>query len=825
MEEHKAVQNKFFALHAHFYQPPRENPWTDKIDPQPSAWPFHDWNSRIARECYLPNACARINDASGRVLELSNNYQYLNFNFGPTLFSWLEKNYPFYYARIVQAARESRERTGHSNAIAQAYNHIIMPLASFQDQLTQALWGIKEFEHRFGFKPEAMWLPETAANSDTLRLLIDLGMKYVILSPYQAEKIRRPGDKEWEDAALGNFNTNRPYAWHDTLPDGTRARNRSLAVFFYDGPLSKAAAFDDLTKDSSVFADRVAACYKHGEKDPQLVSLAVDGETFGHHHKFADMTLAHAFLHELKKRGIQTVNFGQYLAANPPQWEVCVKEGPDKEGTAWSCAHGVRRWKGGCDCGREGDFSLNWRLPLRAALNSLRDAAADIYAAEASKFFRAPWDARNDYAGLLLDRSPSNMGAFFTRHAARPLNMSDQSRALALLEMQKHAMFMFTSCGWFFSDVSRIETLQNLRYAARAAETMRDLGFENAEKTFLSLLDMAHSNYPEAGSALKLYDKIISENLLARQKAAALLIAEAMLGGEEKCAEGGPVYQLGRDNRDGVLCLRGTVAAPGPEGTPPLAFCYLRRDAEFPAMFFSENCGADRIKALFAAGNPAALRAGLENDPGTVSVTFDDFSWEERTLYAWLLADSVKQGHAAAIFKILDDYLYLLARLPGRALASWAPLRSQAAGYGRQAAELVYAKVMRDSGAENIKKLLALAERLKAAGLEISFDPAPEASAALALKVAGAALAAPSPENLANLRDLLKAAQCLGARDLLFHIQNCLMDLFARASAENLGGEAAAPLKELYAVSGIIIERFNGRLEAISRKSEMVNRK
>ncbi|HAT71435.1 MAG TPA: hypothetical protein DCS63_01290 [Elusimicrobia bacterium] len=814
MEKHHAAHNRFFALHAHFYQPPRENPWTGKIDPQPSAWPFHDWNSRIARECYLPNSCARINDSSGRVLELSNNYLHLNFNFGPTLFTWLEKNYPFYYAKIIGAAKESRERTGHSNAIAQAYNHIIMPLASFQDQLTQALWGIRDFEHRYGFKPEAMWLPETAASADTLRLMVDLGMKYVILSPYQAEKIKAHNSRAWEDVSSGNFDTTRPYAWHDTLPDGTRARGRSLTVFFYDGPLSKAAAFEGLAKDSTAFADRVEAAYRHGHHGRQLVSLAVDGETFGHHHKFGDMTLAHAFLHELGRRGIQTVNFGQYLEANPPVDEVVIKPGPDGEGTAWSCAHGVRRWKGGCDCGREGEANLNWRLPLRAALNGLRDAAADIYAAEAGKFFRAPWDARNDYAGLLLDRSPENEEAFFTRNASQPLTRAEKHRALELLEMQKHAMFMFTSCGWFFSDISRIEAVQNLRYAARAVETMKDLGFENADRAFVSLLEMARSNYAEAENGLKLYRKIITENQLARQKAAALIIAEALLGGDEGGA-GGALRPEERLDRDGVLCLRGKVLAPGPDGASPMPFCYLRRDEEFPLMFFSGQGGDGRFKEIFALGSPSEIQAALETAPETVRVTFDDFSWEERTLYAWMLSDAARHSHASAIQKILEDYLYLLAKLPGRALASWAPLRAQAAGYARQAAELAFAAA-RSGASADIEGLASLAARLKAAGLEGGFEPSPEAAAALALRTAENALTDPSPENLATLLNLLKAAQDLGARDLLFHLQNCLMDLFSAAAARPLHGAAAARLKELYSLSGIIIERFNSKLEEMA---------
>lgn len=819
MEKHHSSHKKFFTLHAHFYQPPRENPWTGKIDPQPSAWPFHDWNSRIARECYLPNACARINDSSGRVLELANNYRHLNFNFGPTLFSWLEKHYPFYYNKIIQAARDNREKTGHSNAIAQAYNHLIMPLASFQDQLTQALWGIRDFEHRFGFKPEAMWLPETAASDDTLRLMIDLGMKYVILSPYQADKIRPEGSGDWEDASTGDFDTTRPYAWHDTGADGTRKKGRSIAVFFYDGPLSKAAAFDGLTKDSAAFADRVEACYSHDHYGPQLVSMAVDGETFGHHHKFGDMTLAHAFLHELKRRGIETVSYGRFLADHPPAAEVSIKPGPDGEGTAWSCAHGVRRWKGGCDCGGEGSFSLNWRLPLRAALNSLRDAAADVYAAEGAKFFRAPWEARNDYAGLFLDRRPETEDAFFAKHASRQLDEGSRSRALELLEMQKHAMLMFTSCGWFFSDISRIESLQNLRYAARAAETMSRLGFENAARTFLSLLEMAHSNYPEADSGLKLYQKLLGENALARQKAAALLIAEAMLGAEQNCDGCAAVQSEERTSRDGVLLLRGKVQAPGPDGPSPLPFCYLRRGQEFPLVYFPAHGGEARLKEFFALGAPAAIQEALEKEPGVARITFEDFSWEERTLYAWMLADATRHSHSTAIFKLLEDYLYLLAKLPGKTLSSWAPLRAQASAYARQAAEIVFSRAAGSDSAAEAGNLSALAARLKAAGLEPGFDPSPEASAALAAKMAAPALASPSPETVKPLLNLLKAARDLGAPDLTFHLQNYLMELFSAAEKSRLPAGTAGALHELYSLSGILIERFENRLEELAEKS------
>ncbi|HBA59695.1 MAG TPA: hypothetical protein DCZ92_02505 [Elusimicrobia bacterium] len=816
MEKNK-TSGRYFALHAHFYQPPRENPWTGAIPPQPSAWPFHDWNSRIARECYLPNSAARINDSSGRTLEFANNYLSLNFNFGPTLIGWLERNYPACYNRVVEAARRSREGCGHSNAIAQAYNHMIMPLASFQDRLTQALWGIKDFERRFGFKPEAMWLPETAACDDTLRLMIDLGMKYVILSPYQAEKVRGPGEEDWTDVSRGDMDPSRPYVWHDTLPHGAKVPGRSIAVFFYDGPLSKAAAFEGLMKNSTAFADRVEACFKPAADGPQLVSMAVDGETFGHHHKFAEMTLAHAFLHELPRRGIELVNFGRYLEDNPPQWEARIKSGPDGEGTAWSCAHGVRRWKGGCTCGTEGADSPNWRLPLRAALNTLRDAAAAVYSAEASKFFRDPWGARNDFAAHLPGPDAGLSDEFFRAHAGTELTKSEKKRALELLEMQKNAMFMFTSCGWFFSDISRIETMQNLRYAARVAEKLHDLGYETADKPFLSLLEMAHSNYPDAENGLKIYRRITAENALAREKSAALLIAGALLAGEPEESSEGSLQVEERTNRAGTLCLRGTVVVPGAEGRAKFAFCYLRHEEEFPLMFFTEPSKMPRVQELFACEDPAAMTAALEKESGLARVCFEDFTWEEKSLYAWILSDAARHSHAAVILKILDDYLYLLLRLPERTLASWAPLRSQAAAYARQAAEMAFKEACLTLSPESLEKLSALAARLKAAGLEAGFEPAPEAAAALAMKLTAGAIKAPSARTLLPLLHLLKTARALGAADLLFHLQNGLWELFTAVQKEAPAAECVPALSELYSLSDILIDRFHLKLDAMAK--------
>lgn len=509
IEKPLQTHKKYLAIHAHFYQPPRENPWTQNVDMEPSALPYHDWNEKIARECYIPNYMARIHDPLARIVDVVNNYEYLNFNFGPTLFVWLEKAFPDYYEKIIKTAKKTKQITGHSNAIAQPYNHIIMPLANFQDQVTQILWGIYDFEQRFGFKPEAMWLPETACNEDTLRLLIDHKMNYVILSPRQAENIRLIGDKKWTDVSNGSIDPKKPYLWFDVDSKGNIIKDRKIAIFFYDFNLSQSVAFQDALVNSATFLKHILMCYDDSLKEDQLVSIVTDGETYGHHHKFGDMTLAHSFKTELKKHGIEIINFSSYLEKHPPKYEVKIKSGIDGEGTSWSCSHGLKRWKGGCECGKEGNFQLNWRMPLRAALNWLRDVLIEIYREEGSPIFKDIWQARNNYIEVMLDRNNKTLDKFWTENCKANLNKEERTKALMLMEIQKNSMYMFTSCGWFFSDISRIETVQNLKYAARAIELVQRLGYKGIERGFVSLLELAPSNFKEFQNGKHVYEKLV----------------------------------------------------------------------------------------------------------------------------------------------------------------------------------------------------------------------------------------------------------------------------------------------------------------------------
>ena len=443
-------------VHGHFYQPPRENPWTGVVDPEPGAAPFHDWNERIHAECYAPNVV---------------NYPLISFNFGPTLLSWLESHHRDTYQKILRADRESAEaRGGHGNAIAQAYGHAILPLCNERDRLTQVVWGLADFRYRFGREAEALWLPETAANEQVLGLLIEQGMRYVILAPNQGK---------------GIVDTSKPYLFRH--PDGS---GRSLAIFFYNGPLARAIAFERALASSRGLVEKFVSAAAGGD----LVNVATDGETYGHHFKFGDLCLTHALTVEAKSAGFWITNYAEYLDRHPPSDEVEIDNGPDGEGSSWSCVHGVGRWSRDCGChtGGEPEWNQAWRQPLRTALNFLRDDAAAKF--EQTELLRDPWAARNDYINVILD--PDKRAQL-------------DSRVLDLLEMQRSALLMFTSCGWFFSDLAGIETIQVLRYAARVIDLMNQLGLDPPEKEFLALLSEAKSNRPEKGTGSDLFIRLI----------------------------------------------------------------------------------------------------------------------------------------------------------------------------------------------------------------------------------------------------------------------------------------------------------------------------
>ena len=488
-------------IHGHFYQPPRENPWTGEVEREVGAAPFHDWNERIHAECYAPNAAAKIYGSDGKVEQIINNYERLNFNFGPTLLYWLQRHHSDTYEAIIAADRTSaQQRSGHGNAIAQAYGHAILPLCNSKDRVTQVVWGIEDFRYRFGRDPEALWLPETACNDATLSVLIENGLRYVILAPNQAAAIRAGDKGEFATVNEQTLDTSKAYRY--LHQDGS---GRSIAIFFYNGMASRAIAFEQVLSSSR----RLVELFQSASRGQAMISIATDGETYGHHFKFGELCLAHALVDEAPAAGFRLTNYGEFLDRHPAESEVKIEQGKSGEGSSWSCVHGVGRWKRDCGChtGGEAGWNQTWRTPLRTGLEFLRDDAARHFERAGNDLFNDPWAARNDYIHLLLKHHSRN--EFWARHLKANRSTAVEDRAMTFLEMQRYALLMFTSCGWFFSDIGGIETLQVLKYAARVMELMEQLGLASPRKQFLEILGEARSNVTEKGTGADIFRRAI----------------------------------------------------------------------------------------------------------------------------------------------------------------------------------------------------------------------------------------------------------------------------------------------------------------------------
>ena len=491
--------DRYICIHGHFYQPPRENAWLEYIEMQNSAYPFHDWNEKVAAECYAPNTASRILDSEGYITQIVNNYAKISFNFGPTLLMWLEINEPEVYQAIIDTDKASQQTfSGHGSALAQAYNHLVMPLANRRDKYTQVLWGIRDFEHRFGRKPEGMWLPETAVDLETLDIMAEQGIKFTILAPHQASRARQIGTDAWHDVSSGSIDPTMPYELN--LPSG-----RKMTLFFYKGSIANDVAFGDLLKSGDNFARCLICSFSEECTRPQLVHIATDGETYGHHHRFGDMALAFALYYIESNNLARITNYGEYLERHPPTHEVEIIEN-----TSWSCCHGVERWRSDCSCnaGRNPKWNQAWRAPLRGAMDWLHDSLAPKYEEKAREFVKDPWAARDDYIEVILDRSLENIHRFLERHRARELNEAEVIKVLKLLELQRHAMLMYTSCGWFFDEISGIETVQVIQYAGRAVQLAEELFSDDLEAQFLERLELAKSNILNYGDGHQIYDKL-----------------------------------------------------------------------------------------------------------------------------------------------------------------------------------------------------------------------------------------------------------------------------------------------------------------------------
>jgi alpha-amylase/alpha-mannosidase (GH57 family) len=498
-------------VHGHFYQPPRENPWLEDVELQDSAYPYHDWNERITAECYEPNTASRIMDGDW-IVKIVNNYTNISFNFGPTLLDWMERKEPEVHRAVIDADKESRKKfSGHGSALAQAYNHMIMPLACKQDKQTQVIWGIRDFEHRFGRKPEGMWMPETAVDLETLAIMAEHGLSFTILAPHQSRKMRRIGTADWEETGENGIDPSRAYLVR--LPAG-----QTFTVFFYDGPISRAVAFEKLLSSGESFANRLLAGFSDTRTWPQLLNISIDGETYGHHHRHGDMALAYALDFIAAEKPAVITNYGEFLEKHPPTHEVAIIEN-----SSWSCIHGIERWRNDCGCnsGLHPGWNQAWRTPLRNALNWLRNTLRPKYEEHARAFLKDPWDARNGYISVVLNRAPENIERFFAEHAVRKLEQNDVVRALKLLELQRHAMLMFTSCGWFFDEISGIETVQVLQYAGRVIQLAEDLFGEAYKPEFLETLAKAKSNIEEHRDGAHIFEKFVKPSVVGLPKVGA----------------------------------------------------------------------------------------------------------------------------------------------------------------------------------------------------------------------------------------------------------------------------------------------------------------
>ena len=634
----------FVCIHCHFYQPPRENPWLEAVEVQDSAKPYHDWNERITAECYRPNGASRILDDKGQIAQIVNNYARISFNFGPTLLSWLEEHAPQTYEQILKADRESQRRfSGHGSAMAQAYNHIILPLANSRDKRTQIAWGMRDFQHRFGRDPEGMWLPETAADVDTLEALSSDGIKFTILSPYQAGKLRNDAKSPWINLHGQGIDSKRPYLCH--LPSG-----RSIGIFFYDGVVARAVAFDKLLFDGSNLARRLTGRFDHQGDSVQLVHIATDGETYGHHHAHGDMALAYALDYIERNKLARITNYGEYFAAHPPRHEVEILEK-----TAWSCAHGVERWQSNCGCNSNANGSWNqeWRRPLREALDWLRDDLAGRYEFDAKRFLRDPWAARDEYIKAVVDRSQDSVNNFLKEHVLRRLSDEEEMRTLRLLEMQRHLMLMYTSCGWFFDEPSGPETVQVLQYAGRAAQLSEQLFGGNHEEQFLRRLEKMQSNIPEFGNGRKIYERFVRPAMLDLFGAAAHYIISSLFDGYLKRES---MYCYAADLHDGQVFAEGKKKLAIGRAGITSRITHAKLDFNFAVLYSGDHqlmagIGPDiqdqpfqsfteQTSTAFAQGDLTQCSSTIENYFGKRNYSLKSLFHDERQRIITQLVDS-----------------------------------------------------------------------------------------------------------------------------------------------------------------------------------------
>ena len=661
--------DRFICIHGHFYQPPRESPWLEAIEIQDSAFPYHDWNERISAECYAANAMSRILDSEGRVVRMVNNYTSISFNFGPTVLLWMEKHAADAYAAILEADRQSMEKfSGHGSALAQAYNHMILPLANSRDKKTQIIWGIRDFEYRFGRKPEGLWLPETAVDLETLDIMAQHEIRFAILSPGQAHRVRPIGGDEWQD--VSGERIDHTMAYQVSLPSG-----RIMNLFFYDGPISQALAFEELLNSGEEFANRLMYEFPEDHSSPCLVHIATDGETYGHHHRGGDMALAYA-LHYIESNGFaKLTNYGQYLENQPPTHEVDIFEN-----SSWSCIHGIDRWRSDCGCNSGGHPGWNqaWRAPLRAALDWLRDAVNPAYELLARRFLTDPWAARDDYIDIIVDRSPDRVSEFLSRHATRPLDSEDEIKILQLMELQRHAMLMYTSCGWFFDELSGIETVQVIQYAGRVLQLADQLFRGSFEADFLEHLELAKSNILEHGDGRTIYEKFVRPAMLDMKNVGAHYAISSLF---QEIGERSSIYSYSATRQDyrsfqagsSKLAIgRATVISEVTRESTSLCFGVLHLGDHNIACGTGEYQGAKKYKALvneiseaFAVADFPKTILLLGNYFGTSTYSLNSLFADARRKVLDMIMEPTLREAEAAYSSVYEHHAPLIRFLKG----------------------------------------------------------------------------------------------------------------------------------------------------------------
>jgi len=495
--------DRYICIHGHFYQPPRENPWLEDVELQDSAYPYHDWNEKITEECYRQNANSRILGPDRKIIDIVNNYSKISFDFGPTLFLWMEKHVPEVYERIIEADKESCKLfSGHGAALAQAYNHIIMPLANSRDKDTQVAWGTHDFEQRFGRKPEGMWLPETAVDIETLEILTNYDIRFTILAPHQAKRIRKIGDKEWINIDKNNLDSTRPYLCK--LSSG-----KAINLFFFNQQVAQDVADGRILQNGEVFAKKIVSILDQNGRQSGLAHIATDGETFGHHYRYTDMALAYC-LHFIETNNLAKITvYGEFLDRFPPQFEVEIYEN-----SSWSCPHGIERWKSNCGChyGRYPSGKQQWRKPLREAMDWLKNQLAPLFENRMVQYVSDPWEARNNYISVINNRSSDNTEGFLSKITRTGLSYEEKVQILKLLEMQRNALLMYTSCGWFFDDMCDIETIQIMNYASRAIQLAKEIENKDFEPNFEDILQKAQTNAKTFTNGKEAYKALVKPN-------------------------------------------------------------------------------------------------------------------------------------------------------------------------------------------------------------------------------------------------------------------------------------------------------------------------